>query len=525
MSDTTRPPIEAPSEPEDPGEVRSALVAFEESERLRLGLPEPAAQWHDHRPRDFTTEQRASTTILFGGATATHDKLVEAALTSLGYKAEALTCPDGESLQVGKEYGNRAQCNPTYFTVGNLLKHLFHLRDEVGLSVEEIIDRYIFVTAGSCGPCRFGMYITEYRKSLREAGFDGFRVLLLDNGGSISQSAADAGLALTPRFFITVIKGFMAGDVLNAMGYRVRPYELVAGSTDRALEECRDIVADALGRGGSVLAALYRCRRVFNRVEVDRLQPKPKVSIIGEFWAMTTEGEGNYRLQRFLESEGAECEVQMITSWLLYTVWEVENVTRKRLRSRRSKPNHPMKIIALARLGQVALEQSFHAFARALGLRHYHLPKMGDLARLSDGYYLTEIRGGEGHMEVGKVIDTAQHDKAHLVISVKPFGCLPSSGVSDGVQSLVTARHPNANFLPVETSGDGAVNVHSRVQMALFRARQKAKEEFEEALSTVGATRETAARKLKGKPRLGSAVHYPPHRVATTAANALLELR
>ena len=42
------------------------------------------------------------------------------------------------------------------------------------------------------------------------------------------------------------------------------------------------------------------------RVKVDRTQPKPKVSIIGEFWAMTTEGDGNYQLQRFLESEGAE---------------------------------------------------------------------------------------------------------------------------------------------------------------------------------------------------------------------------
>ena len=46
------------------------------------------------------------------------------------------------------------------------------------------------------------------------------------------------------------------------------------------------------------------------QVQVDRLQPKPKVAIIGEFWAMTTEGDGNYRLQRFLESEGAEVDIQ-----------------------------------------------------------------------------------------------------------------------------------------------------------------------------------------------------------------------
>jgi predicted nucleotide-binding protein (sugar kinase/HSP70/actin superfamily) len=51
---------------------------------------------------------------------------------------------------------------------------------------------------------------------------------------------------------------------------------------------------------------------------IDRLQPKPKVSVIGEFWAMTTEGDGNYQLQTFLESESAEVDIQPVTAWLLY---------------------------------------------------------------------------------------------------------------------------------------------------------------------------------------------------------------
>ena len=39
---------------------------------------------------------------------------------------------------------------------------------------------------------------------------------------------------------------------------------------------------------------------------------------------MTTEGDGNYQLQRFLESEGAEADIQLVTAWLLYTVWEAQ---------------------------------------------------------------------------------------------------------------------------------------------------------------------------------------------------------
>jgi predicted nucleotide-binding protein (sugar kinase/HSP70/actin superfamily) len=56
---------------------------------------------------------------------------------------------------------------------------------------------------------------------------------------------------------------------------------------------------------------------------------------------------------------------------------------------------------------------------------------------------------------------------------------MPSSAVSDGVQSLVTSHYPQANFLSIETSGEGAANFYSRVQMALFKAKQSAKEEWE----------------------------------------------
>ena len=42
----------------------------------------------------------------------------------IGYKVQALDMPDNDALQFGKEFGNRGQCNPTYFTVGNLVKYL-----------------------------------------------------------------------------------------------------------------------------------------------------------------------------------------------------------------------------------------------------------------------------------------------------------------------------------------------------------------------------------------------------------------
>ena len=49
---------------------------------------------------------------------------------------------------------------------------------------------------------------------------------------------------------------------------------------------------------------------------------------------MTTEGDGNYGLQRFLEQEGAEVDIQIVTNWLLYNVWEHTYDTKQRMNLR-----------------------------------------------------------------------------------------------------------------------------------------------------------------------------------------------
>ena len=162
--------------------------------------------WYDPMVNpQFKKSERETTTLLVSGLTAAHDYLVKGALTGIGYKVEVIDMPDNDALRYGKEFGNRGQCNPTYFTVGNLVKFLTERAEAEGVSHKAIADRYVFLTAGACGPCRFGMYATEYRKALRDAGFDGFRVMLFQQQGGLSQATgAESGLELTPPFFMGV---------------------------------------------------------------------------------------------------------------------------------------------------------------------------------------------------------------------------------------------------------------------------------------------------------------------------------
>ncbi len=525
--------------------IEEQLKQFEIEERKRLGLPvENAQHWFDAVPREFTRDQRDHTTILVSGLTMAHDLFIQSALRGIGYKVLAMETPDNDALQFGREYGNRGQCNPTYFTVGNLVKYLDGLRDR-GMTKEEIVKNHLFITAGACGPCRFGTYVTEYRKALRDSGFDGFRVLLFQQTGGLKQATGEGvGLEMNPTFFWGVVRAILIGDSLNALGYRIRPYEVEAGAADRALEQSKKIVADAFENNTSLAIALYKVRRTMAAVKVDRLKVKPRVGIIGEFWAMTTEGDGNYGLQRFLEAEGAEPDIQIVTAWLLYMIWQGRYDTAQRSNLRGADKAFKdasgkqtvggskfslagvdvRKRLASLWAGEKVLHGLFHAFAKAMGLNDYHLPNMGEIAEVSHAFYDNNLRGGEGHMEIGKLIQNVAYSKVNMTLSVKPFGCMPSSSVSDGIQSFITELYPQGIFLPIETNGDGAVNVYSRVQMQLFKAKQQAQKEVDKALADVGMTIEEVRKYIAKHPELNSAFHRSPHKAGCTSADLIYEV-
>src|SRR5260370_42692049 len=116
-------------------DLEAELRLFEQEERKRLGLDGQTEQWvEDMANLTFTKAERAHITILVSGLTMAHDYFVEGALKGVGYHVQMLDCPDVAALQYGKEFGNRGQCNPTYFTVGNLVKFLCALRDKNGMS-------------------------------------------------------------------------------------------------------------------------------------------------------------------------------------------------------------------------------------------------------------------------------------------------------------------------------------------------------------------------------------------------------
>ncbi|MBP1623086.1 MAG: Activator of (R)-2-hydroxyglutaryl-CoA dehydratase [Acidobacteria bacterium] len=542
-----------------------------------LSIEKKVRQYRRPPERPFTAEESDRVTILVGGLTRKHEEFIRAVFQGSGYRCELLPVPDQESFLLGKEFGNNGQCSPAYFTSGALIQYLREL-EGAGMSRKDIVDNYLYFTAGSCGPCRFGAYAAEYRLAVQNAGYDGFRIVRFQQDEGIRQKTSAPGLKYTIDFGLGMLKVLFLGDVLNDLTHNIRAYEVNPGETNRVMDECvrdlcdhlreykapeladrvpklfagqlakRDFLRGLLSflykmrqhlRGKEFQEVLARCRNRIDGIAVDRMRLRPIVKIVGEFWAQTTESGGNYRMFDFLEKEGAQVQPEAIGTWIAYLLAHAKmqmypkrgldsqcrEAARWDLRQRWRNEIGFQKKRALLAFGEWLYTRLYHQVIESLGQTAHTLVPQQQLAQLADPFYKPLARGGEGYLEVGKNIYYHNHKLCHMVLSLKPFGCLPSSQ-SDGIQSAVTSRFKDMIFLPIETSGEGEVNAQSRVQMALGEAKAKAKAEFQEALSSTGKRIDDIREFVDRHSDLRRPLYRVPHRpgVAGVAANFVLHV-
>jgi hypothetical protein len=81
------------------------------------------------------------------------------------------------------------------------------------------------------------------------------------------------------------------------------------------------------------------------------------------------------------------------------------------------------------------------------------------------------------------------------------------------------AKLKDSIFIPIETSGDGEVNIKSRVQMKLFEAKVKAREELQRALDEHRLTLEEVQGHVAAHPELRRPTRHLPHLYVGTAPN------
>jgi predicted nucleotide-binding protein (sugar kinase/HSP70/actin superfamily) len=452
-------------------------------------------QWEGYQVPHWLKKDKKSVTILYGFIERRKTFFLRAYLKRKGYRFIDLGDHIKEDVRWGKEYGNRMQCNPLYFTSGSILRNLMKIHEETGMSKDEICEKYIFLCGGGqCGPCRYGMYPQEYMKVLNDAGFKKFRLLIFSSDIIQEPMPKNSAFTFSANFKINICISIILADLIHIAECALRPVAKDKQAIVATLEKAENMLLDAF----TSRLYLFKLPRALKKV--GRMLARfphvtgrmPLIYVTGENFANYSHNDGNYNLRRFIMDEGCEVMPGIFTQRMMYDIWRRRREAIRGIKYATSKEEETFWKTSLRKqnVSATIIRYFYSTFEKALNPPQFggksRLLDLDHLADLAQEYYHAEIFGGEGNLEVAEAIHYA--DSIDGFISSKPFGCMPSSGVSDGVQAKIMSMHPQLNFLSIETSGDNEVNILSRVSMLLFKAKQKVHAEEKARSGATSAT-------------------------------------
>ena len=439
-------------------------------------------QWEGYQMKPWLKKDRNKVTVMFSFLERRKSYFLAAYFHRKKYKFIDMGDHVKEDVTYGKLYGNRMECNPMYFTSGSLIRNLLKIEKETGLSKEEISKKYIFLGGGGqCGPCRYGMYPQEYLKVANEAGFKDFRVLIFSSDIGKSPDSRKHAFKFDLPFRINMGIALILADLMHAAECALRAYAVDTKEAEAALEKADQMIRKAFESRfylWTLPRALKKIGQMFAAIPL-RDEQLPLIYVTGEFFANLAHNDGNYHLRKFITDEGCEVIPGSFTQRTLYDNWR-RTVEANRGIKYATDPEEIKfweKSLKKQRTSTRVMNYFYNKYVEALQPQAFRartaLMDLDELADLARKHYHPEIFGGEGNLEIAEAIHLAQEDAVDGFISSKPFGCMPSSGVSDGVQAKVLTMFPELNFLSIETSGDNDVSILSRVSMLLLKAKQR----------------------------------------------------
>lgn len=403
--------------------------------------------------------------LLVGGLGGFHDGLVAAVLRAQGRDAVPLGSVDRAALERGRAALPRGQCAPLLYTTGALL-------EAVGAASNRPL---AYMGLSSCGPCRYAVFEDGWRRAVTEAHPDadvGFLRLM--------QSPLDMTERFGSRAVVQLIEAVVVADAVAEQVRRLAPSVTDAAALDAAAGAAVQAIGAELASGADPLVALARHADWHRPIARCAPGPLARVALVGEPWSLHADGDGQLHLPRLLAAAGVEIEVPPVALWIAYVLWQHRNV---RWGAERPDASAKRAAAALERFLAEAIEEA----GAIAGLGGFVLPDVEALAELAAPHLPPTLLGGYGHLEVGLAARAKRERRAHAVISVKSFGCIPSSGTSDGILPTVLGDLP---FLALEVCGDGEAARESRLMMRVAAARERAAADLADACARAGVVEE-----------------------------------
>ncbi len=376
-----------------------------------------------------------------------HAYALAAAFEASGMPAEVLPEPDQETLLWGRRYTSGKECFPAIVTTGDMVK--FTKRPEWDP------DKYAFFMGGSGGPCRFGQYNTLQRMVLDDIGYEDVPIYAPHQGAQFFDDLGIVGRDFLRRGW----RGMVAVDLLFKALLETRPYEVEPGAAEAAYQESLDELIDTIRSRGNIVASLQAARVRFDKVAVDRSEPKPVVGLAGEFYIRANRFS-NQDLISKIEDLGGEVWMSPVFEWFLY---------RNFRRAMRAGLQSDYKLVVKNAIEDWVMTRDEHALTKPFEgyLRNTYEPPTHDVLRMAAPYVDSSFEG-EAIMTVGKAVDFIEKG-LHGIVAVMPFTCMPGT-ISYAILKRTRTDYGDFPFLNMVYDGDEQATDQTRLEAFMHQA-------------------------------------------------------
>ena len=405
----------------------------------------------------FTKEMKKKYTILFPMMAPIHFNIMGSVLNHFGYHAELLTTTGPEIAQTGLKYVHNDTCYPAILTIGQMVNAL--------QSGKYDLNSTALMITQTGGGCRASNYIFLLRKALKKAGMEQVPVISLN----LSGMEKNPGFSVTVPLIIRLAAAVVYGDALMLLHNQVKPYEMVAGDSQKIVDHWTEVLVKQLNGGkGCFLRDIRKNLALiaadFSVVPVLPLK-KVKVGIVGEIYVKYA-ALGNNNLERFLEEQ--DCEVN-VPGMLAFILFKVDN----RLEDAKLYGGNPVKSGVVNLLMNyltkvesvlIAAVRRYPQFVPPSSYQH--------IKSLVDGVIGYGDKMGEGWLLTAEMLELAENGYENIVCT-QPFGCLPNHICGKGMIRRIKEINERANVVAIDYDpGATRVNQENRIKLMLSIARE-----------------------------------------------------
>ncbi|MBP5604383.1 MAG: 2-hydroxyacyl-CoA dehydratase, partial [Ruminiclostridium sp.] len=432
--------------------LRSLISVVEERERT--GYVSDTKYTGYKRQPVFTKEMKRRYTILAPQMAPYHFELLEAAFTYSGFDFVLLRDYSKQVVDTGLKYVNNDACYPAILTVGQLMHAL-----ESGKY--DLSNTALLITQTG-GACRATNYISMIKKALADGGYADTPLLSLNFNGFEKQP----GFKITPALAVRAFMGVIYGDAICRCLYRVRPYEIEAGSADKLYEKWNKYLREDLRHISfrRFRNNLKQLVKEFGELPVYDTE-KPRVGVVGEILVKYSPAANN-DVVRYLESEGAEAVVPDLMGFI-YFFCDHANSRKEFLTVSGARYFFSNEAIKL-------LERLEKPFIDAIkGTKFGGFTPISEMRKLVDGIVSTGNIAGEGWFLSAEMLELLESGVSNI-ICMQPFACLPNHVTGKGVIGELRRRNPESNIIAVDYDpGASEVNQINRIKLMLTAALKK----------------------------------------------------